>query len=105
MPHADCCYRWIEIGEGGKYCLEDNESEIDETVEYFNAVHVFGYLYANQGKLDAAEKMYVRALEAKEKALGVDHTSTLDTVNNLGNLYKCQASECNNGWPFATLTL
>lgn len=32
--------------------------------------------------------MYVRALQGKEKAWGPDHTLTLDTVNNLGNLYK-----------------
>jgi tetratricopeptide (TPR) repeat protein len=31
--------------------------------------------------------MYQRALEGKEKAWGLEHTSTLDTVNNLGNLY------------------
>ncbi|KAK4097173.1 hypothetical protein N658DRAFT_561942 [Parathielavia hyrcaniae] len=34
--------------------------------------------------------MYQRALEGKEKALGRDHTSTLDTVNNLGVLYADQ---------------
>jgi hypothetical protein len=32
-----------------------------------------------------------RALRGKEKAWGPDHTSTLDTVNDLGNLYKFQA--------------
>jgi tetratricopeptide (TPR) repeat protein len=31
--------------------------------------------------------MYMRALQGKEEALGPKHTSTLDTVNNLGNLY------------------
>jgi hypothetical protein len=31
--------------------------------------------------------MYMRALAGYEKALGSDHTSTLDTVNNLGTLY------------------
>ena len=31
--------------------------------------------------------MYGRALAGREKALGPDHTSTLDTVNNLGILY------------------
>jgi hypothetical protein len=31
--------------------------------------------------------MYVRAPAGKEKALGPDHTSTLSTVHNLGNLY------------------
>ena len=34
--------------------------------------------------------MYQRALEGYEKALGPDHTSTLNTVNNLGILYKDQ---------------
>jgi hypothetical protein len=34
--------------------------------------------------------MYIRALEGKEKALGPDHTSTLETANNLGVLYSAQ---------------
>jgi tetratricopeptide (TPR) repeat protein len=34
--------------------------------------------------------MYERALRGKEKALGPEHTSTLDTVNNLGILYADQ---------------
>ncbi|SLM39118.1 kinesin light chain 1, partial [Lasallia pustulata] len=37
-----------------------------------------------------AEAMYRRALEGKETAWGPEHTSMLDTVNNLGNLYKNQ---------------
>ena len=49
-----------------------------------------GLLYAGQGKLDKAEKIYRRALQGKEKAWGPEHTSTLDTVNNLGNLYRNQ---------------
>jgi hypothetical protein len=31
--------------------------------------------------------MYLRVLSGYKKALGPDHTSTLLTVNNLGNLY------------------
>ena len=31
--------------------------------------------------------MYFQALQGKKKAWGPDHTSTLDTVNNLGLLY------------------
>jgi tetratricopeptide (TPR) repeat protein len=31
--------------------------------------------------------MYQRALQGKEKVWGPDHTSILDTVNNLGSLY------------------
>jgi tetratricopeptide (TPR) repeat protein len=38
----------------------------------------------------AAEAMYVRALRGYEKAWGAEHTSTLHTVNNLGNLYADQ---------------
>ena len=34
--------------------------------------------------------MYQQALAGKEKALGPNHTSTLDTVNNLGVLYRDQ---------------
>jgi Tfp pilus assembly protein PilF len=34
--------------------------------------------------------MYQRALHGKEKAWGLEHTSTLDTVNNLAVLYKSQ---------------
>jgi hypothetical protein len=48
---------------------------------------LIGSLYADQGKLAEAEKMYIRALRGKEEALGPDHTSTLSTVNNLGSLY------------------
>ncbi|KAN0087302.1 P-loop containing nucleoside triphosphate hydrolase protein [Elaphomyces granulatus] len=48
------------------------------------ALHMLGVLYANQGKLDEAEKMYRRALQGKEKTWGPDHTSTLATVSNLG---------------------
>jgi TPR repeat protein len=51
------------------------------------AIHGLGMLYADYSKLGVAEKMYQRALEGYEKALRRDHISTLDTVNNLGNLY------------------
>jgi tetratricopeptide (TPR) repeat protein len=51
-------------------------------------LHSFGDAFAHQGRLDKAEKMYQRALQGKEKAWGPEHTSTLDTVNNLGILYE-----------------
>ncbi len=34
--------------------------------------------------------MYVRALQGYEEALGPDHTSTVNTVHNLGELYSDQ---------------
>ncbi|KAJ5458800.1 hypothetical protein N7530_010744 [Penicillium desertorum] len=43
-----------------------------------------------QIQLAAAEQMYTRALAGYEKALGPDHTSTLRTANDLGNLYRDQ---------------
>ena len=49
--------------------------------------HMLGILYYNQCKLKEAEKMYQRVLKEYEKAWGSEHTSTLGTVNNLGNLY------------------
>ena len=41
--------------------------------------------------MDEAEKMFQRALEGYEKALGPEHTSTLLIAKNLGNLYKDQS--------------
>src|ERR1700684_4500321 len=60
----------------------------DDGMEW--ALDNLGILYADQGKLDEAEKMYQRALQGYEKAWGPDHTLTLDTVYNLGPLYKSQ---------------
>lgn len=54
------------------------------------ALHNLGDLFVDQGRLDDAEAMYERALRGKEKALGPEHTSTLDTVYNLGILYMDQ---------------
>jgi tetratricopeptide (TPR) repeat protein len=54
------------------------------------ACHQLGLLYWNQGKLAEAEQMYQRVLQWEEKALGTEHTSTLNTVNNMGSLYKDQ---------------
>ena len=55
-----------------------------------SAYHNLDLLFANQGKLEDAKKMYQRALQGYEKALGPDHPSTLLTVNNLGKLYADQ---------------
>lgn len=49
-----------------------------------------GILYHTQGKLTQAEQMYQAALKGFEKALGPDHTPTLDVVNYLGFIYMLQ---------------
>src|SRR5436305_13708416 len=48
------------------------------------ACYNLGLLYTDQGKLAEAEQMYQQALQGDEKAWGPEHTSTLNTVNNLG---------------------
>jgi tetratricopeptide (TPR) repeat protein len=68
--------------------LMSNDLVAIEGMEW--ACHELGRLYADQGKLDEAEKMYERALQGNEKTLGAEHTSTLDTVNNLAVLYSDQ---------------
>ena len=60
----------------------------DDSISW--AFHQMGLLCADQGKLVEAEQMYTRALQGYEKAWGPEHTSTLDTVNNLGLLYADQ---------------
>ena len=45
-----------------------------------------GNLYAKQGKLVEVEEISQRALRGFEKVWGLDHTSTLEAVNNFGNL-------------------
>jgi Tfp pilus assembly protein PilF len=48
-----------------------------------SSVNNLGILYWQQGKRKEAEEMYMRALRGFEEA---KHTSTLETVYNLGNL-------------------
>ncbi|KAG7289879.1 hypothetical protein NEMBOFW57_006256 [Staphylotrichum longicolle] len=81
LPHAEQCSRWM--GQ-----IFDSEWSGEEVL--VDAIQMLGALYADQGRLEEAEAMYNRALQGKEKALGRDHTSTLNTVNNLGALYADQ---------------
>ena len=50
-------------------------------------IYRIGYLDSMIGRLKEAEAMYMRALKGYEKIWGAEHTSTLDTVNNLAVLY------------------
>jgi tetratricopeptide (TPR) repeat protein len=65
----------------------------DDGMEW--AFHSLGFLYANQGKLDEAEKMYQRALQGYEKALGAENVTTyipaLNTIWAFGSLFERQA--------------
>jgi len=73
QAHLDTIWRGVESYKLGDHILE--------------GCITFGNFYRDQGRLEDAEMMYKRALAGYEKALGSDHTSTLDTVTNLGVLY------------------
>ena len=90
LPHAQACsQRMVEKhGYRNGSGLERSRTEGRDVI--LDAIHLLGSLYADQGKLGEAEKMYMRALQGYEEALGPKHTSTLSTVNNLGLLYAKQ---------------
>ncbi|KAL4786920.1 hypothetical protein BJX76DRAFT_345944 [Aspergillus varians] len=72
LPHANNLIQrnighWLDIQPGDSFNI-------------FGAFHCLGILYSDQGKLEEAEEIYQQALAGREKALGPDHTSTLDTV-------------------------
>jgi len=73
QAHLDVIWREVESSRLGDRFLE--------------ACISFGNFHRVQGRLKDAEIMYNRALAGCEKALGAEHTSTLETVNNLGALY------------------
>lgn len=78
LPHANRCIQQLSTV---KVPSATEDQDIDD------AFNNLGLLYADQGKMAEAEKMYQRALE---KSWGPEHTSTLDTVNNLGLFYNNQ---------------
>ncbi|KAK5188945.1 hypothetical protein LTR47_011581 [Exophiala xenobiotica] len=54
--------------------------------------YLIAELLTQQVQHIAAEQMYMLTLAGYEKALGANHTSTLNTVNNLWNLYRAQGN-------------
>jgi len=73
QAHLDTIWRGVESFNLGDHFL--------------NACIIFGIFYRNQGRHKDSELMFNRAL-----ALGPEHTSTLDAVDNLWNL--CNAQAC-----------
>ena len=71
-------------------CIEGISEEMCNSPDLLWVPWTFGNLYYDQGRIEEAEEMYMRALRGYEEAWGAKHTSTLDTVNNLGALYQSQ---------------
>ena len=83
LLHANRVYGLIQSG----FTVDPNNMDGNGL---FDACSNLGRLYRHQGKLKEAEEMYQQALKGREKALGLEHRSTLHTVNNLGLLYMDQ---------------
>ena len=81
LPHAARCSHAVLNG-----------MVIDDGMEW--ALYNLGLLYVDQGKLDEAEKMYQRALQGYEKAVGLENVAryqpALMTIWNLGDLFAAQ---------------
>jgi tetratricopeptide (TPR) repeat protein len=65
--------------------------DLENTFEQrLNGASDIAEMLRQQTQYDAAEQVFQRTLQGYEKALGSEHISTLDTINNLGVLYKNQ---------------
>ncbi|PLB45240.1 TPR-like protein [Aspergillus steynii IBT 23096] len=73
IAHTDRCLATIRNIGIGEEIIED--------------LHSLGILYADQGRIEEAEKIYNRALQGSENARGPEHISTLNIANDLGYLY------------------
>lgn len=51
------------------------------------SLHQIGVFYYGENKLDLAEELFQRALEAWKSLLGIDHLETLKAMNNLACTY------------------
>ncbi|KAH0553453.1 hypothetical protein GP486_006477 [Trichoglossum hirsutum] len=72
-------------------CLQnDTDCSLEVIVSLRDSAHTFALLYSDHGRYKEAEAMYQLALAGKEKVLGPDHPSTLNTVNNIGVTYENQ---------------
>ena len=49
-----------------------------------------GNTLASQGKLDEADRLYLRCIEIQEKALGPDHPEVAASLNNRAGLLQAQ---------------
>ncbi|KAI4767751.1 purine and uridine phosphorylase [Aureobasidium sp. EXF-3400] len=79
LPHGQAIFTGMKSNSKA-------ETNLDVTWAYQELAGIF----KAHDRYIEAEEMYERALAGKENALGLEHKSTLDTVNNLGLLYRDQ---------------
>jgi tetratricopeptide (TPR) repeat protein len=93
LPHAQACSEQIpgaaqELSGGDFWGMNPDERRSRQAL--LSGLHMLGVLYADQDRLVVAEQIYNRALQGTEKAVGPNHTSACDILNNLGALYNEQ---------------
>ncbi|KAI2623399.1 hypothetical protein GGS21DRAFT_339699 [Xylaria nigripes] len=83
---------WITGRRLLQHAVRCTRSKMDTTADEKMTwcCHRIGTLFKNEGKLDEAEKLYLRALEGYEKIHGPDHITTYLVYFNLGNTYRGQ---------------
>lgn len=82
QPHGIQIYRWT-VNNRPTYEAQISDSHQGWIFSQLGSL----FLHGSQDKLDQAQEMYHQALHRYEKALGAEHTSTLDVVNCLGVVY------------------
>jgi tetratricopeptide (TPR) repeat protein len=64
-----------------------------ESARVQDAAIVFAKMYQRADRRNKSLGLYRQVLDTREKVLGLDHISTLDTVHSLGNLYRDQGKQ------------
>src|SRR5208282_5039112 len=87
LANLNSCMDYLAQGRScAKYGIMF-ETEIYEMHSLLDSLGSFCHAY---GQYDEAIAHYERSLRIKEKAFGVDHINTADTINNLGSTYDSQ---------------
>ena len=56
------------------------------TPETLTSMNNLGLVLSRQGRYDEAEQMHRQTLKSKEKVLGLEHSDTLMSMNNLSGV-------------------
>ena len=87
-----------KLDEAEKMCQQALKGKrrhgVQITHRHWTRLTTWGLLYAEQGKPNEVEKMYQRALQGYEKALGLENVARSrpapKTMRNLGHLFAAQ---------------
>src|SRR6185436_14697038 len=66
------------------------DSRPSDDAQKLNAMHNLAIVYRFRGKYAEAEPLYQRVLDTERRRDGTEANSTLETMNNLGVLYRLE---------------